>query len=325
MLETLSFEPAVKTVHVTVDPAPMGLPPGTDLPPVNPLAVTVEATHRMELSPPERPPPAVPAHDTAVPEPAQPQESATASVSESGRFTAVRPGELDVAPRERPELPWISPQTWALVIGLLGLGFLAYYMLQPPSADALYRRIKGQVAEGSVDSLQRAKEDITQFLVRYPSDGRCQEVSEDQEQVETSLLENRLTLLARGMNLQPPPSAQERFYLDAMNSARVDVDLGIAKFQAMVDIFESPLENPSPGWRCIQLAKRRLEDLRQESETRHTEQLIAVGNRLDYADEVAAKDPARAEKIRGGVVALYQDKPWAKDIVQRARKGLKKP
>jgi hypothetical protein len=204
------------------------------------------------------------------------------------------------------------------VIGLLAIGLLAWYLLQPPSADALYRRIERQTSEGSTESLQQAADDIHQFLLRFPGDSRSDSLYDDLEQVEISLLGKRLDLAARGIIVQPPPSPLERYFLDAVSTAHADLDAGIAKFQAMIDLFESEQENSEAERRCILLARRRMEELTKQSQARHKEQVVAVGKRLDRADEIAKSNPAQAARIRSAVIKLYADKPWAKELVQRA-------
>jgi hypothetical protein len=47
--------------------------------------------------------------------------------------------------------------------------------------------------------------------------------------------------------------------------------------------------------------------------------------RLRYADELAKTDRQRAAAIRRAVIVLYDNKPWAKEIVERARTALEKP
>ena len=246
------------------------------------------------------------------------------AAADAGRFVPVRPGELDTAPPERPAATWISPQTWALVIGLLAVWLLAWYMLQPPSADGLYRRIQRQTEGESAEALLQAEDDIRQFLARFPHDPRSETPEGLAERIEMSHLERRLELQAKGVNVQTSLSPVEREYLDALNTARVDPEAGIAKFQAMIDLFESPKDVSGPNWRCIQLAKRRLGEFRQQYEAQSQEQRTAVEERMKRADELRKTDPQRAKAIYRAVMVLYQNKAWAKDLVQRARAALEK-
>jgi hypothetical protein len=328
MLESLSLMPPAAPGHVTVDPAPVGMSTGSDPPPVNPLAVTVEATHFLPpMDPPERadapvaspddPPKAEPEHAPAASEtPVEPSpaESVLVSATAPGSFVAVRPGELDQSLPERREMPWISPQTWALVIGLLAVGLLVWYMLQPLSADALYRRIEQQTSDGSPEGVEQAEKDINQFLMRFPADARCGQLNKDLERLETWHLERDLR-----MNRKNALTPVERFYMDALNAAKVDVDQGLEKFRAMVDLFEPRRDISAAELRCIQLAKRRIEELDKQSEQQHKEMLIAVNRSLDRADELAKSEPERAAKIRNAVIKLYSGKAWADEALQRAR------
>jgi hypothetical protein len=365
MLDSLTLPREAETASVTVEPAPLGPAPHPDPPPLDPLAQTIEATHYRELLPRpdplrERPggypgeappdksaaaragePAAAPpdnpagytAHSLAGPAggpAAKPDEPATREpvpppADSSGRFVAVRPGELDQKPPEQAERPWVSPHTWVLAVGLLAIGLLAYYMLQPPSADSLYRRVQRQTADQSIESIEKAEDDIRQFRDHFAGDPRCQEMDEFVERIETSRLETRLELHAKGMKLQASLSPVERCYIEAMHAADADVDSGIEKFTAIADLFGSRQENSGTDWRCIRLAKRRAEELGRKAESLHKEDIAAVRKCLDRADELAKSDPARAAAIRRGAMELYGEKSWAKDLVERARAELKKP
>jgi hypothetical protein len=214
-------------------------------------------------------------------------------------------------------MPWISPQTWALVIGLLAVGLLVWYMLQPLSADALYHRIERQTADGTPAGVEEAEKNINQFLTRFPDDVRCRPLSEDLERLETWRLEGQLE--GRGMYSQHALTPVERCYKDALNASKVDIDQGLEKFQAMVDLFGPRKDISAAELRCIKLAKRRIEELGKQSDQQHKELLIAVNRSLDRADELAKGKPQEAAKIRDAVIKLYSGKAWADEEVKRAR------
>ena len=334
MLETFSMSPPVAALQVTVDPPQLGSQVGVASPPVDPLAQTIPATQVADHPAVPLVPPAVEA-DPLKPEPSigaagsGPPAAAAGPAPELpprtlGHFVPVQPGELDRAPPERPAGPWISPQTWALVIGLVAVWLLAWYMLQPPSADALYRRIQRQTEGGSAEGLLQAEDDIRQFLARFPRDRRSDPLKDYAERIDISHLEHRLELQAKGLNLPTSRSPVERSYLDALSTARVDPESGMAKFQAMIDLFQSPKDVSGPTWRCVQLAKRRLSEFREQYEAQSQEQRTLVEERLRRADELRKTDPERAKAIYRAVIVLYQDKAWAKDVVQRARSALEK-
>jgi hypothetical protein len=322
MVETFHLVPADECDSVTVEPAPAEPPSGVDLP-IDPLAQTVAATH-----PPEFVLPAAPQADqpglpdsNSVAENALEPDSAT---SATRRFVPVRPGELDQSLPERTAGSWISPQTWALVVGLLAVGLLAWYMLQPPTADALYRRIQRETAGSSDEAPPQTEEDIRQFLDRFADDPRSSEVKDYAERIEITRLEHRLERHSKGLQTQASLLPVEQSYLDAMNTARSDPEAGIARLQAIIDLFESPTETSGPIGRCVALARQRLSELRKQFESQTQEQLATVEQRLDRADELRKTAPQRAAAIYRAVIELYGGKNWAKSVVSRARSALEK-
>ncbi len=320
MVESFSLSSESHTGAVTVDPAPVGTSSQADPPKLNPLAETIDATQYAKLQPPNwaaslAPPPPVPQDQSGAASDgsAGDRNGNPAAIEEpASRFVTVRPGELDEKPIETPDAPWISPQTWGLAGGLLALGLLAYYMLQPPSADTLYRRVQSKTAGGSTEALEQADDDIRQFLKLFPGDPRSHELDEYVERIDTSRLEKRLELRAKGV------TPVERSYIDAMHAASTDIDQGIKKFQAMADLFGSRPDNSASDRQCVLLAKRRAQELAKKAEALHKEDLAAAKESLDRADELAKSDPVRAAAIRRGAIELFGNKPWAKDIVQRA-------
>src|SRR5208283_1714673 len=151
----------------------------------------------------------------------------------------------DVTLPVRSTRPWISPQTWALLLGLLAVWLLAWYMLQPPSADALYRRIQRQTEGEPTDVSQQTEDDIHRFLARFPHDPRSDGLRDYAERIDVAHLDRRLDLHAKGVVVQTSLAPIERAYLDALNSARADPEVGIVRFQAMIDLFESPKDDRS--------------------------------------------------------------------------------
>ncbi len=307
MLEAFAVLPSDRPQAITVEPAPASSQAAAAPLPVDALAQTVAVTHVSD-----RPalPVVPPAELGALPI----QPPSEGPVRTSGRFVPVRAGELDAASPERTAPMWISPHTWVLVAGLVAVWLLAWHMLQPPSSDALYNRIKQEIDGGSV----RAEDDITRFLDSFPDDRRNQELQDWQQ---TSRLTSRLELMAKGVYVQPPPSALERRYIEALNAARIDPDTGIAKFRLMIDVFETGDDHSDNG-RCLKLAKERLDELRTQFEAQSKEELKLVKTRLDRADELRMTDGKRAAAIYQAVVALYQNKTWADSVVQRAKKAL---
>ena len=237
-----------------------------------------------------------------------------------GRFIPITPDELDT-PDATPATG-ISAQTWVLAAGLIVVGLCLWYLLQPPSADALYARIDVKTAAGPGDSLLQAEDDIQQFLLRFSGDPRCEALHEHLRQVELTRLERMLDLQGKGLAPAANLIPIERTYLDALNYAWLDPDLGAAKFQAMIDLYAGK-EHSGPTWQCLELAKRRLALYHEKRDAQIREHLALIEKQLDEADAFRATDPRRAEAMERAVVELYQNKAWAVEAVARAKKGGK--
>ncbi len=234
----------------------------------------------------------------------------------------MRPASPNAPEPAAPAGTLISPQTWALAAGLIVVGAVAWYLLQPPTADALYRRISRQTEAGTADALPEAEDDIRQFLMRFPGDPRCDELRGHSREIELDRLERQLELHAKGLLSTAELIPVERSYIEALNYSRLDPEAGMAKFQAILDFYDAGKDRSGLTWQCLELAKRRLGQLRGQQEVPAREQLAVIQQRLDRADAYRRSDPRRAEALYRAVIELYQNKAWAADAVGRARAAL---
>ena len=240
-------------------------------------------------------------------------------------FTPVSEQELDQIPVEEPPRPWISWQTWFLAGGLLAIGITVWYLLQPPSADRLYERIMRTAEEGTIDALRAAEPAIQEFLSRYPSDSRAEQIRQYERELDLDRLERRFELQASGrLRIHPLLSPVERAYAEAVAIARSNPDLGVVKLQALLDLYENQRARSGPTGACLELARRRLQRLRQEIQQRASGALQVLEERLHRAEELEKNSPQQARAIRQAIVDLYADKPWAAPAVAQAQAALAK-
>jgi serine/threonine-protein kinase len=267
------------------------------------------------------PPPAAP------PSPKPTPEARERPASPTGRFVAVTEEDLDrVEPAEPPGHPLISLQTWILAAALLITGLTALYLLQPPSADALYARIRAATADGTIESLQDAEPKIDEFLHRFSGDSRyglqCDQLRQYQREIELYRLQRRLERRAKGDGNLVRLLPIERAYLEAVSQSALDPDRGLMKLQALVDLYQDRKDLSGPAGKCLELARRQLRDLRKQVDEAASESRAEVEQRLARADELRSTNPAAAQAICNAVIVLYRDKPWAAEAVARARKAL---
>jgi eukaryotic-like serine/threonine-protein kinase len=304
------------------------------------MAATLDLSRPIEVPPQELPvqPPALPGADRAktvsagvttpvakTPESTEGNSPATtAAQPPPAKFVVVSEEELGRdEEEERP--PMFSWQTGVLVVALLALGATVWWFLQPPSAEAFYRRIKAKTGDGSIDSLQQAAADIRDFLERYSTDAHAPELRKYENEIELDDLQRKFNLLVKRSSHRDRLPPIEQAYLEAMNYLQLDPDVGAAKLQALVDLYEQPSHAGGANEQCLILARRRLVQLREETKKRVGERLELIEGRLKAADELREKEPERAAAIYRATVELYSQKPWAAAAVHRAREALKKP
>ena len=254
----------------------------------------------------------------------------------SARFTAV----TDFNPFEeeshtvRPmfSLPMVLASTMLMLIGLT-----VYYLLQPVPPDVLYVRIAAAIREGepadgySLSQLRSAQNNIEQFLAHYPDHPSAEQIRGYQDELGLLEHERRLERRMQFSTLRSL-SPVERTYISVLTSSPHDPDEMIDKLRAFIAVFqtvrsskesvESQRRTASPVEICVELARRRLKKLEQDAAEINAEQEQVIRRRLDEAADWDALDPKRAEGIRRGIIELYQNHRWAKELVKEAQQLL---
>lgn len=198
-----------------------------------------------------------------------------------------------------------SPQTIALAATLLLLVAVGWYLMRPESADALYGRIETAANTGDIDALKDARRDMATFLARYGDDPRAEQVRalEDESQ-QTSPI--------------------QRAFSDARRQALANPDVALARFQAIIDLYDDGAATGENTARYVKLARQQRERLDKRVGKFVADSRTLITGRLDKADAQAASDPSAARRMYEGVLELYRNKPWATDLVDRAHAGLAK-
>lgn len=270
-----------------------------------------------------------PANEPTVINPlATEQEEAIGTGVSHGQFTIVHDKDLDRVEEEPETPPWISLQTWVLVASIAAIGLSVWYMLQPPSADRLYKQIQEMTVDRSIESYRVAKPKIIEFLKHYSDDPRSGNLREIETSLELDRLERNFERQTEGRGDLIQTLPIERAYLEALNYMRLDPELGMAKLKAMITLYdnredpEEPFDTTGPTGKCLELARRRLKQMNRNIQLSTADDLHLIQMQLNHADELEAEDPDRAEAIRRAVLTLYGHKPWAEPAVKRAREKL---
>jgi eukaryotic-like serine/threonine-protein kinase len=268
------------------------------------------------ISPP-REHPLTPRPDSLTPEP-WPLAPSFITVEEDERRRA--------AAEESARSPaWLQIALLSLALAMLvGFGF---YLMRPPSADALYARIEATIGSAAgPERLLDAEDDIHKFLVRFPDDPRSKQLISYTDEIDLLHLERQMELRPRVATGGAVEAPIERDYAEAIRNAASDPEHAAAKLQAIVDFY-----GPAPGRtetqsettsRFLELSRRQLVRLIQKISKQAPADLKLIDANLARAEQLRTTDSERARAIWSSIIELYSGKPWAADRVAKARAAL---
>lgn len=240
------------------------------------------------------------------------------------QFTRVR--EDDELARDRlmswsnPDGSVISPATiWALAIVLAIAGGVWWKWLHKPSAESLYDRISA--TNGRPERLVDVEQDINLFLEYYPTDPRTRELEGYREDITLAQLERRLERRSRQRNKDAELAPVEQAYTEAISRADTNPEQALARLQALIDLYQDSNVSDETR-RCLVLAQRRVIRLQRQVDELSSGQITLLEQRLDRAEDLQTDEPEQARRICHGVIELFAEKPWADDLVARARRIL---
>ncbi len=254
------------------------------------------------------------------------------------------------ASADQARRPVLSMQTIWASLGLIVIGMMAWFLLQPTPPEQLLERIHselkmaGNVASTDIDlnvhlsaaGLRRALPDIMRFLSNYPNHPQSDLVRwyyTEWELVELDRKLERQLLTSDTKTL----GLVEQTYLEALSLAKSDPELALRTLRALIEVFQSDAlallfsmpqnlsvrsQRLNPEELCLVAAKRRIEMLEVQVKEQQASQLERLQSRLTKASELIPRDPVRANAILQGIIDLCDGKRWAETLVQEAKKML---
>lgn len=253
------------------------------------------------------------------------------SLPTTTRFTTLE--EEQSRHRELQRRSWapLAMQLAGLVAALAGLAGLAYYLSLPPSADQLYATITSHADENDTTSIREVQREVETFLQRYSEDPRAAELQRYEQHIVLDRAERRLQNLARRSGLTDPSLLPfEVLYLKAVAVAQQSPAEAVSLLSSLIELYGvdadvTLTEDDTPAARqaaCVQLAKVQLERLKETLAQQSARQVASLQERLAAAETLASTDPEVAAAMYQAIVNLYQNEPWAAEIVTEARRRL---
>lgn len=223
---------------------------------------------------------------------------------------------------EPPSPPWTSIATiGAMLACCLGL---AYWLSRPPSATSLFQKIQSTVLADNEDALLDTEPTVQRFLELYPDDTRASEVKETFDEI--NILKTLRRLQVRSGYRADKFDTQsidplEQSTIDCLRLSSVDPKAALKKLDALLIVFAST-EQLSPYQKKLIEANRRLRDQLQRNGLSSTPNQAAeqLSQQMRWAD--INLNPQERKLFLQGIVELYSDKPWAKEIIDSVQRQL---
>ena len=260
-----------------------------------------------------------PAASAAAP-PADPPDLA----ARMSRFVTVSEQELRGRPQEdeSPVVQWMVAGVLA-VVGLVSIAVAIHFATRKPSADRLYGIIQRAAERGEASELASIESELHTFLEHFPEDARAAEVKALEGKLSQYRLEKKAVQNVRRGTIDRQATPLARAYNEALLLAAADPEGALARFEAMIAVFEGdPGQAAKQDGPWLELASEQVSRLKPEVDRMIREQQDAVRRQLSRADELAAEDPDAARRIWRGVITLYGDKSWARELVDESRERL---
>lgn len=229
------------------------------------------------------------------------------------------------ARRERESLhPRIisSGAVWAGVF-VIAMGIAISFFMKPPSADKLNRNIQNLLSEGSNDDIEKAETYIMELARLYPDDPRLTEYETVREEARFLRLERKMKAQARIRLSKVPASPIERNYLEAISHEDTNPELCVIKLNAILDLYsDASITKDEKMLDYLTLTRRTAARLQEKINTYAGEHKLMLAGLINRAASLRETNPEASARICRSVIELYDDKTWARELVDKARAML---
>jgi serine/threonine-protein kinase len=263
-----------------------------------------------------------------------------AALTRPTRFTTVE--EEEAIRRAQQQRSWLLlAGQLAITAAVLGtIGWAAWHVSRPPSADALYSTVMSRIEADETGSLVRVETEVNDFIRRFPNDPRVSQFEEFKDRIELNKLERTLERRSRGnATAMPVLLPAEQLYLRAASVADSDPDQALKLLESLVNLYGPAESSDTPNTQraarkdpkvdaavrtadVVQLAERRMKTLRADVDRLREKDLATLSERLAVAEELEKTEADRAAGIYKAIIDLHHDDAWAEAIVTKARNRM---
>ena len=205
-----------------------------------------------------------------------------------------------------------------LAIGLLSVlalaGFGIYTAFKPMTADQLYDTIVEKT-----ERPHKVKEEIIEFLERFPDDERFTEI-ERLDEVASAITYFKTKSLAFASGGESRLTTMEQEFVKTINLAKEDSVSGYSRLRAFLTVHTAQSDDTESAKSCLAAARGYMTKLHIDADNAVAWHEESIKNAFERAEEAS-----HGEKVRifESIIELYRDARWAEDSVANARERLR--
>ncbi len=212
---------------------------------------------------------------------------------------------------------WLS--IGGLIATLIACGFGIFWLSLAPSANKLYQEIAVAMDATEDEQLLAIEPTADRFKALYPNDPRLQDVEALLREIESVRSIRQMQRKAkRGGTDQL--DAVEQAFLECINAQSIDTVIAQRKLKALATVFSANEKLTTHQRQIVDLAKRMSEKIENEVKPSRHPAIESLAEQMIWAD--ANLGPATRAAWLKGLVELFEEKVWARELVASARLKL---
>ncbi len=251
------------------------------------------------------------------------------------RFTTLDEEVRRQREQARGSRVWLVAQLVGMAAALGILVWGGWQLMQPPTAEQLYKKIIAEVDEQGTENLRPLADELNDFLARFPEDPRTEEIERYHHQLEFQEFERKARRKSRTAGTEET-NPVESIYFSALSIAQNNPAHGIERLRSLLALYDptdrsadaEPLPSvdgaKDPNYLWLVLARKQIEELALRVDQQAASQLPLLQKRFEVAVKLQLTQPKQAAKMYQAIVDIYGNQPWAKPVVEEAENRLAK-
>ncbi len=212
---------------------------------------------------------------------------------------------------------WLS--IGGLIATLIACGFGIFWLSLAPSANKLYQEIAVAMDATEDEQLLAIEPTVDRFKALYPNDPRLQDVEALLREIESVRSIRQMQRKAkRGGTDQL--DAVEQAFLECINAQSIDTVIAQRKLKALATVFSANEKLTARQRQIVDLANRMSEKIENEVKPSRHPAIESLAEQMIWAD--ANLGPATRAAWLKGLVELFEEKVWARELVASAKLKL---